>query len=178
MLNKKFFTRLLNDNYRKTILARNSKIINNPRLKLKQYATYIVDKHQNDRDENYKDIKQAGYGFCPFDVFMWVAKGNVVKKVLVEFNSINHFLVKDSHECAVEVAICMLSELVNENKKDIESFDIDVIEAKSKKAQEDYDNALEEIKQLVEDEMKKALENGTSHACNEIEASNVFKNIN
>ena len=158
MLNKKFFTRLLNDNYRKTIILKNAKTINNPNLKLKQYATYIVDKHRNDRDENYKDIKQANYGFCPFDVFMWVAKDGNVKKLLFEFNTINHFLVKDNHSKAVEVAICMLSEFVKENKKDIMSFDIDKIEAESKKAQEDYDKAREEIKQMVEDEMKKQKE--------------------
>ena len=49
----------------------------------------------------------------------------------------------------------MLSEFVRENKKDIVSFDIDKIEAESKKAQEDYDKAREEIKQMVEEEMKK-----------------------
>lgn len=155
MLNKKFFTRLLNDNYRKTILAKNNRVINDPILKLKQYATYIVDKHQNDRDENYKDIKQASYGFCPFDVFMWVSKDGSIKKLLFEFNSINHFLVKGMHTEAVEVAICMLSELVRENKKDIACFDIDKIEAESKKAQEDYDKAKEDIKKMVEDEVKK-----------------------
>lgn len=154
MLNKKFFTRLLNDNYRKTTLAKNNRIINDPILKLRQYATYIVDKHQNDRDENYKDIKQASYGFCPFDVLMWVSKDGSIKKLLFEFNSINHFLVEGSHTKAVEVAICMLSELVKENKKDIACFDIDKIEAESKKAQDEYDKAKEEIKQLVEDELK------------------------
>ena len=167
MLNKKFFTRLLNDNYRNAILAKNRKIINDASLKLKQYATYIVDKHRNDRDENYKHIKQAGYGFCPFDIFMWVAKDESVKKLLFEFNSINHFLVKDEREHAVEVAICMLSELVKENKKDIKDFDIDRIEAESKKAQENYDKVHEEIKQMIEDEMNKALENDISHASNE-----------
>ena len=155
MLNKKFFTHLLNDNYRKSILLKNDRIINDQNLKLKQYATYIVDKHRNDRDDNYKDIKQANYGFCPFDVFMWVAKDRTVKKLLFEFNSINHFLVEDNHSKAVEVAICMLSEFARENKKDIISFDIDKIEAESKKAQEAYDKIQEEIKQLVEDELSK-----------------------
>ena len=156
MLNKKFFTRLLNDDYRKSVLLKNDKTINNQNLKLKQYATYIVDKHCNERDENYKDIKQAGYGFCPFDVVMWVSRDGSVKKLLFEFNAVNHFLVKNDHSKAVEVATCMLSELVNENKKDIASFDIDKIEAESKKAQEDYDKAKAEIKQIIEAEMKKA----------------------
>lgn len=153
MLNKKFFTRLLNDDYRKSVLLRNDKIVNKPSLKLKQYATYIVDKHCNERDESYKDIKQAGYGFCPFDVVMWVSQDGSVKKLLFEFNAVNHFLVKNEHSKAVEAAMCMLSELVNENKKDIASFDINKIEAESKKAQEDYDKAKAEIKQMVEEEI-------------------------
>ena len=155
MLNKKFFTRLMNDSYRRSVLLKNNKIIVNASLKLKQYATYIVDKHNNERDNDYKDIKQANYGFCPFDVFMWVSKDGSVKKLLFEFNAVNHFLVKGSHSKAVEVAECMLSEFVRENRKDIMSFDIDKIEAEAKKAQEDYDKAKEEIKQMVEEEMKK-----------------------
>ena len=155
MLNKKFFTRLMNDSYRRSVLLKNDKIINNASLKLKQYATYIVDKHNNERDNDYKDIKQANYGFCPFDVFMWVSKNGSVKKLLFEFNAVNHFLVEGVHSKAVEAAECMLSEFVRENKKDIVSFDIDKIEAESKKAQEDYDKAREEIKQMVEEEMKK-----------------------
>ena len=128
----------MNDNYRKSILLKNDKIINDASLKLKQYATYIVDKHKNERDENYKDIKQANYGYCPFDVFMWVSKNGSIKKLLFEFNAINHFLVEGNHNKAVEVAMCMLSEFVRENKKDIVSFDIDKIDAESKKIQEDY----------------------------------------
>ena len=161
MLNKKFFTRLMNDSYRRSVLLKNDKIINNASLKLKQYATYIVDKHNNERDNDYKDIKQANYGFCPFDMFMWVSKDGSVKKLLFEFNAVNHFLVEGNHSKAVEVAECMLSEFVRENKKDIVSFDIDKIEAESKKAQEDYDKAREEIKQMVEDEMKRRQEEKT-----------------
>ena len=155
MLNKKFFTRLMNDSYRKSILLKNNKIIDNASLKLKQYATYIVDKHNNERDNDYKDIKQVNYGFCPFDVFMWVSRDGSVKKLLFEFNAVNHFLVEGVHIKAVEAAECMLSEFVRENKKDIVSFDIDKIEAESKKAQEDYDKAREEIKQMVEEEINK-----------------------
>lgn len=155
MLNKKFFTRLLNDNYRKTILLKNNKTINDPNLKLKPYATYVVDKHNVERDENYKDIKQASYGFCPFDIVMWISKDDSIKKLVFEFNSINHFLVKNKHDDAVEVALCILSELVRENKKDIKCFDIDKIEAECKRLQEDYTKAKEEIKQTIEDEMTK-----------------------
>ena len=154
MLNKKFFTRLLDDDYRRAVILNNDKAINSPSLKLKAYATYVVDKHAKERDDNYKDIKQAGYGFCPFDVIMWVSKNGSVKKLLFEFNSVNHFLVKQDHKRAVEVVLCMLSELVKESKKDVVCFDIDKIEAESKKAQEDYDRMYAEIKKDIEDKMK------------------------
>lgn len=155
MLNKKFLTRLLNDGYRKSVLLKNSKIVNDQRLKLKAYATYIVDKHANERDEDCRDIKQAGYGFCPFDVLMWVSTDGSVKKTVFEFNTVNHFLVKNDKAHAVEVAECMLSELVRENRRDIACFDIDKIEAESKRAQEDYETMKVEVKKLVEEELKK-----------------------
>ena len=155
MLNRKFLTRLLNDDFRKSVLNNNDKIINSSSLRLKAYATYVVDKHAKERDDDYKDIKQAHYGFCPFDVIMWVSKDGSVKKTLFEFNSVNHFLVKNEHCKSVEVAVCILSELVKENKKDVLCFDIDKIEAESKKVQEEYEKAREEIKRMVEEEMKK-----------------------
>ena len=146
MLNKKFFTRLLNDSYRKSVLLKNDKIINNQDLKIKQYATYAVDKHNNDRVDIYKDIKLAYYGFSPYDVLMWVSDDGSVKKLIFDFNSVNHFLVSNDCSKAVEVVECMLSELIRENRSSIESFDIDRIEAEAKKIQEEYDKAEEEIR--------------------------------
>ena len=52
MLNKKFLTKLLDDDFRKTIMTRNHKFIESKDLKLKQYATYVVDKYFNDRDQS------------------------------------------------------------------------------------------------------------------------------
>ena len=86
---------------------------------------------------------------------MWVSKDGSVKKSMFEFNSINHFLVENNHSKAVEVAMCILSELVKENKKDIMSFDIDKIEVESKHMQDEYEQMLDEVKAKVKEELEK-----------------------
>lgn len=149
MINKKFLTKLLNDNYRQAILAKNAKIIASTSLKLKAYATYIVDKHMKERDDNLRDAKEANYGFCPFDVLMWVANDGNVRKTIFEFNTINHFLKAGLHEKAVDVATCILSELVCENKKDIASFDIDKIEIECKNAIDEYDAMHKKMQDML-----------------------------
>ena len=65
MLNKKFLTKLLDDNFRKTIIAKNNRLISNPKLQIKQYATYVVDKHTKERNIAFKDDKSMFYGFNP-----------------------------------------------------------------------------------------------------------------
>lgn len=155
MLNRKFLTRLLNDSYRASVIAKNSKTVNDTGLKLRAYATYVVDRHCRDRNEDYKDIKQASYGFCPFDVLMWVSQDGSIKKSLFEFNTVNHFLVEGKHEKAVEAVMCILSELVRENKRDIACFDIDRAEAESKRLQEDYEKTLSEVRETVKNEISK-----------------------
>lgn len=148
MINKKFFTRLLNAEYRKKTMMKNHKFINDEKLKVKQYATYVVDKHCKDRNMDVKDSKEAKYGLCPIDVIAYCANDGTVKKSLFEFNSINHFLVKDEHSNAVEVAICIISELAKENKKDVCCFDIDKIDADMKRCEEDYLKMVEEMKKM------------------------------
>lgn len=138
MLNKKFLTRLLNKDFRHRVMASNSKLLSSNALKLKQYATYIVDKHNKERNIELKDSVEYRYGFCPIDVIAYCSIDGSVKKIVLEFNSINHFLAKGDHESAVEVAICILMQLANEVKKDIESFDIDKIDADMKKAEQAY----------------------------------------
>ena len=48
MLNKKFITRLLNDDFRRNVMMKNNRLIESKDLKLKAYATYVVDKYNND----------------------------------------------------------------------------------------------------------------------------------
>ena len=158
MLNKKFLTKLLNPDFRKQVLLKNRKYVDNASLKLKQYATYAVDKHNKERNNELKDVKAARYGFCPIDVFAYCAKDGTVKKSLYEFNSINHFLVANDYNAAVEVATCILSQLVAENKDDVACFDIDKIDADMKKCEENYLKMQEELKKLKEENEKK--ENG------------------
>ena len=138
MLNKKFLTKLLGDDFRKTIVARNCKYINSKELKLKQYATYVVDRYFNDRDQAYVDLKEANYGFSPLEILAYVAKDGSIKKYFFEFNIVAHFLREKQHDKAVEVVVCMLSELAKENKKDIACFDIDKIDAYLKKLEAEY----------------------------------------
>ena len=134
---------------------KNQKFVNDPKMKLKQYATFVVDKHNKERKAEFKDMKEAKYGFCPVDVIAYCSKDGTVKKSLFEFNSINHFLVNNDHKNAVEVATCIISELVRENKSDVSCFDIDKIEADMKKCEEDYLKAQEELKKLKEENEKK-----------------------
>lgn len=151
MLNKKFMTRLLGDENRAAVMARNHRFIESKDLKLKAYATYVVDRYNNDRDSAYVDLREANYGFSPLEVLAYVAKDGSIKKAFFEFNIVAHFLREKDHAKAVEVATCILSELARENKKDIACFDIDKISAYLKKIEQEYAKKLEE-------EAKKKLE--------------------
>ena len=59
--------------------------------------------------------------------------------------------MKDEHSNAVEVAICIISEIVRENRKDVCCFDIDKIDADMKKCEEDYLKMVEEMKKMKDD---------------------------
>ena len=155
MLNRKFLTKILNDGFRKSIMLKNRKFIESPRLKLKPYATYVVDKYVNDRDKDFIDVKEANYGYSPLEVLAYVAKDGSINKALFEFNSVSHFLKKKEHDKAVEVVICILSELVKENAKDVEVFDIDKIDAYLKKCEENYLKMQEEMQKLKEENESK-----------------------
>ena len=138
MLNKKFLTKLLNDGFRKSVLLKNNKLIESNCLKLKAYATYIVDKYCNDRDKAFIDVKEANYGYSPLEVLAYVAHDGSIKKAFFEFNSVAHFLKIKERAKAVEVVMCILSELARENKKDIACFDIDKIDAYLKKVENEW----------------------------------------
>ena len=92
MLNRKFLTRLLNDDFRKSVLNNNDKIINSSSLRLKAYATYVVDKHAKERDDDYKDInlvdatKEFYSNFYHFDLSDDQAKQILLDSGLKESN--------------------------------------------------------------------------------------------
>lgn len=179
MLNKKFLTKLLDDGFRKTIMDRNHKFIESKDLKLKQYATYVVDRYFNDRDQSFIELKEANYGFSPLEILAYVAKDGSIKKYFFEFNIVAHFLKENNHSKAVEVAICMLSELAKENKKDVSCFDIDKIDAYLKKLEAEYvkqqeQKAREEAElaaKLEKEEQEKENKNDYKNEMNEIEDS-------
>ena len=154
MLNKKFLTKLLNKSFRRTTIARNYKYVESEDLKLKAYATYVVDKYNNDRDKAFVDVKAANYGYSPLEVLAYVAKDGSIKSAFFEFNSVSHFLKKRDNASAVEVVICILSELAKENKKSIVCFDIDKIDAYLKKLEKEYLKTVEELKKLKEEDEK------------------------
>lgn len=138
MINRKFLTKLLGKDFRTRILLQNAKVINDANLKIRQYATYVIDKHCKDRDPLFIESREAGYGYSPVDVISFVSNSGEVVSSMFEFNTMNHFLKKDLREDAVDAVICILSELVKENKSSIKCFDIDKIDAWMKKAEEDY----------------------------------------
>lgn len=108
------------------------------RLKLKAYATYVVDKYVNDRNKAFVEMKEANYGYSPLEVLAYVAKDNTIKKSFFEFNSVAHFLKKNERDKAVEVVICILSEIAKECKNDIVCFDIDKIDAYLKSIEHEW----------------------------------------
>jgi hypothetical protein len=58
-----------------------------------------------------------------------VKKDGVVDMQLVEFNIVNHFLVKQDGDAAAEVVLCMLAMWLSEDRlKTIRDFDIDTID--------------------------------------------------
>lgn len=155
MLNRKFLTKLLNDDFRRSVILKNNKFIESKDFKLKAYATYVVDKYNNDRDKAFIDVKEANYGYSPLEVLAYVAKDGSIKQAFFEFNSVSHFLKKKDHSRAVEVVVCILSEFVRENKKDVDCFDIDKIDAYLKKIEQEWLKKQEENAKKEEKEEKK-----------------------
>ena len=154
MLNKKFLTKLLNDGFRKRIISQNHKAIESTSLKLKAYATYVVDKYVNDRDKAFVEMKEANYGYSPLEVLAYVAKDDSIKKSFFEFNSVAHFLKKNERDKAVEVVICILSEIVNESRKDVVCFDIDKIDSYLKSIENEWINKQKDMNDKSTDEQK------------------------
>lgn len=155
MLNKKFLTKLLNDNFRKSVMLKNYKAIESKQLKLKAYATYVVDKYVNDRDKAFVDVKEANYGYSPLEVLTYTAEDGNIQTAFFEFNAVSHFLKENAREKAVEVVECILSELAKECKGKIASFDIDKIDAYLKKLEQEYLKQQEELAKKAEEESEK-----------------------
>lgn len=149
-MNSKFLTKLLNESFRAQILTKNAKIINDTKLQLNQYATYVVDKHAKDQNLKLKNSREFFYGYDPIDILAYCSVDGSVKKLCFEFKTVNHFLHENNRLVAVDVVKCILSEIVRENKKDILSFDIDKIDADAKQLEEKYKKEIENLKKQKE----------------------------
>lgn len=136
MLTKKRITKLLDANFRKSILNKISDI-KRAETKTRQYARYVVDSAIINRDTTKENDKEYGYGFSPIQFICAVMKNNSIEKRIIEFNIINHFLIKKDGESACEVVECILIEWLLEDKS-IKNFDIDIIDNELAKIESEY----------------------------------------
>jgi len=132
-LSKKVLTKLLDADYRKTIL----KTYTNDNYKLFPYAKYLVDSTIMSRDKTYEKDKNYGYGFSPLGIVCAVMKDGTIQKRFLEFNTVNHFLRNYQGEFAIEVIKCILILWLNEDKH-IESFDYELIDKELVKIEKEY----------------------------------------
>lgn len=138
-MNKKFLTRLLNADFRRrTLFSVNQRKAD--KMKIPQYAQYVVDDMIVNRSKEHENDKDWHYGFTPIN-FLCAVKKNGIDRKIFEFNSVNYFLRQKNGEAAVEVVKCMLMKWVQEDPTIID-FDIDVIDAELRKAQEEYEKTV------------------------------------
>lgn len=144
MISKKRLTKLLNPEFRISIL---NKISEKRRIetKMRQYAQYVVDSMIVNRDQSKENDKNYGYGFSPVQFICAVMKDGTIEKRFFEFNIINHFLIKKDGISAREVVECILIEWLSEDKS-IKNFDMNIIDDELAKIEAEYLQA-ENIKQ-------------------------------
>lgn len=143
MFNRKFLTKLLDEDFRRRTLAKNRKFISDESLKIKEYAMYVVDYQIIHRSQEFQNDKTAFYGFSPLAVFGYVANDGAVKTMMVEMNSVNHFLKMQNGNAAVDVALCIISQVYAENKDKIRDFDPQTISTELKKLDAEYKNSID-----------------------------------
>lgn len=135
MKNKKL-TKLLNPSVRKSIISSvNPDVIG--QMKMRAYARYLADTQIIQRSLEHKNDKDFGYGFSPINFVCAIHSDGTISKSLFEFNIINHFLKLQDGDSAVEVLMCILIDLVK-NDKSIASFDPKTIDAELAKIEAEY----------------------------------------
>lgn len=156
-LTKKTLTKLLNADFRKSILNTYTK----DTYKLFPYAKYVVDSTIMSRDKNHEKDKNYGYGFSPLGIVCAVMKDGSVKKRFLEFNAVNYFLRDYKGAFAIEVVKCILILWLNEEKSSIQDFDYMKIDAELAKIEKAYLDAEKE----AEEASNKATESKELSAC-------------
>ena len=141
-LSKKTLTKLLNADFRKSILNTYS----NDTYKLFPYAKYLVDSTIMSRDKSREKDKNYGYGFSPLGIVCAVMKDGTVKKRFLEFNTVNYFLKDYKGAFAIEVVKCILILWLNEEKNNIQDFDYMKIDAELVKLEKEYLDAAKKQK--------------------------------
>lgn len=147
-LNKKTLTKLLDANYRKSILF----TLKKDDCYIADYAHYVVDSQIMYRAKEYENDKSAYYGFSPINVICAVLKDNTVEQKFFEFNTINHFLKLHQAEYAVEVVMCILI-LWKQTDRRVKNFNVEVIDAELAKVEKEM---TELAAKRTEDEATKA----------------------
>ena len=152
------YTKFLNDGFRHTFLNLNTKLLDDKKLQIPQYARYVCDSQILHRSKEHENDKNASYGFSPINFLCAIHKDKSMSKTLFEFKIVNHFLKDKEGEKATEVVEAMLIDMVNSDKS-IETFDIDIIDAELKKIEDEYLRAQKakidnEKKNKKDDEVK------------------------
>ena len=124
-LSKKNLTKLLNPAFRKKILDSYKK----DTFLINDYARYVVDSQIIQRMKGLESDAKAGWGFPQLNMLCCIKKDGTIEKKLFEFNSVNHFLKDEDGDTAVDVVKCILILWLQADKKCIESFDYEKIDA-------------------------------------------------
>lgn len=158
-LSKKTLTRLLNKEFRKSILQSIDWSKNEQSKGIREYAKYVVDSQILQKVQGHDSDKKAGWGFPQLNILCAVKKDGSVEKKLFEFKTVNHFLKDKDGDSAVEVVACILAIWAKSDKSvacfDYEKIDTELIkldqEAKALKAKEEKTNETgKKIKELIE----------------------------
>lgn len=145
-LSKKNITKLLDSEYRSKILSMISEE-QQIKLMIPQYARYVVDSQIISRAEQFKNDKNAYYGFSPISFLCAVMSNGLIDKKLFEFNIVNHFLKDTDGNSAVDVVKCILI-MWKKEQKDIVDFNVEKIDAELVRLDEEF------AKQKTEDNVK------------------------
>lgn len=169
-LSKKNLTRLLNPAFRKKILASYKKDI----FLIDDYAKYVVDSQIIQRMKGLENDAKAGWGFPQLNMLCCVKKDGTIEKKLFEFNSVNHFLKDQDGDTAADVVKCILVLWLQSDKKNIESFDYEKIDAElvrldkeiaEKKAK---DQKIEETSRRIKSLVKPIIDKTLYESYNEV----------
>ena len=133
LLSKKKLTKLLNKEFRDSILCK----YRADKHQVNEYAKYVVDSQIAARSEKLKDDKDAFYGFSPIGFICAVKKDGSIEKKLLEMNTINHFLREYKGQYAIDVVKCILLMWLQQDKE-IESFDYMKIDAELARIEQEY----------------------------------------